>query len=260
MTSTVIARITAWSGLPRSIHATTVRIAAPSANQNSQPAAVSARRCAREEELCASETSLRIPASAVSSPMALTSRRSPESVATVPATTPSPTSRRTVVDSPVIMDSSMLAAPSTIVPSAGTEAPGRTMTVSPTASSDGSTVTISSPSTLSASSGRRAASESSAELVWASERISTQWPSSMITTSSASSHQKSSCGSSRPRVEPQEARKATVIASAMSSIIPGCRERTSETPPVRNGLPPHTYRTVPSTGGIHETPPLSGTE
>ena len=42
----------------------------------------------------------------------------------------------------------------------------------------------------SASSGNSAASESSAEVVWASERISIQWPRSMMTISSASSHQK----------------------------------------------------------------------
>ncbi len=58
-----------------------------SANQNSQPAALSASRCARDDEFCASVTSRRIPASVVSSPTAVTATRSPESVATVPATT-----------------------------------------------------------------------------------------------------------------------------------------------------------------------------
>ena len=74
---------------------TAVMIAAPRANQNSQPAALSASRCARDEEFCASVTSRWMPASAVSSPTALTLTRRPESVATVPATTRSPTPRRT---------------------------------------------------------------------------------------------------------------------------------------------------------------------
>ena len=110
----------------------------------------------------------------------------------MPATTVAPSPRRTVVDSPVIIDSSMLADPAITWPSAGTRPPGRTTTTSPTCSSDGVTERVVSPSTTSASSGRRAASESRAEVVWASDRISIQCPSSMITIRSASSHQKSS--------------------------------------------------------------------
>ena len=108
------------------------------------------------------------------------------------------------------------------------------------------------------SSGSSAASESSAEVVWASERISTQWPSSMMTMSRASSHQNSSSWWSRPRLAPQDARKATVIASPMSSIIPGLRERISLTAPVRNGRPPTTYITVPSRGAIQRAPGKPG--
>ena len=121
---------------------TAVMIAAPRANQNSQPAAMSANRCARDEEFWASVTNRWMPASAVSSPTALTLTRRPESVATVPATTRSPTPRRTGTDSPVTIDSFMSAAPSMISPSAGTLPPGRTMTTSPTRRSDGATVTI----------------------------------------------------------------------------------------------------------------------
>ena len=179
-----------------------------------------------------------MPANAVSSPVAVTLMRRPESVAMVPATTCSPSPRRTVFDSPVTIDSSMLALPSTIVPSAGTDAPGRTITTSPTSRSAGVTFTTSSPSIFSASSGRSAASESRAEVVWARERISIQCPSSMMTTSSASSHQKFSPRSSKFRLAPQEEMKATVIASAISSIMPGLRERISETAPVKNGRPP----------------------
>ena len=62
----------------------------------------------------------------------------------------------------------------------------------------------------------------------------------MITISRASSHQKSSSWESKPDVEPQEARKATVMAMPMSSIIPGLRARISPIAPVRNGRPPQT--------------------
>ena len=41
-----------------------------------------------------------------------------------------------------------------------------------------------------------------------------------------------------PRVVIQEATKATVMAIAISSIIPGWRERSSVIPPLRNGIPP----------------------
>ena len=75
----------------------------------------------------------------------------------------------------------------------------------------------------------------------------------MITISSASSHQKSSSWCSTPRLAPQEARNATVIARPISSIIPGCAALISLTAPVRNGRPPQTYMTVPSTGETHAT-------
>ena len=238
MTSTVMARTTAWSGLPISVQTVAVIAAAPRASQNSQPAARSARRWARDEDACASATKRWMPARVVSSPIAVTSTRRPESVATVPATTWSPSSRRTARDSPVTIDSSMLAEPAVIRPSAGIAAPGRTMTTSPICRSAGATFTICSPSTRSASSGSSAAKESSAEVVWASERISIQCPSNMITTSSASSHQKFSTCESRPRLAPRDAPNATVIASAISSIMPGLRCLSSSRAPARNGRPP----------------------
>ncbi len=73
-----------------------------------------------------------MPARAVSSPTAETRTRIAVSVATVPATTWAPGPRLTVVDSPVIIDSSIAAVPSITSPSAGTRPPGRTMTTSPT--------------------------------------------------------------------------------------------------------------------------------
>ncbi len=238
ITSTVITRITACSGWPMRVHASPVSAAAPSANQNSHAAARSASRCALELDACACATSLRIPASVVSSPVAVTSTRNPESVLTVPAVTESPRPRRTVRDSPVTIDSSSSASPSVILPSAGMLPPGRTSTTSPTTRSAGGTFSTASPRTTSAVSGSSAARESSAFVVWARDRISSQWPSSMITISSASSHQNSSEWSSTPRVAPQLARKATVIANPINSIIPGRRARSSLTAPLRNGEPP----------------------
>ena len=257
MTSTVITRATACPGVPTSNHTAAVSAAAARAYQNSQPEARSARRWAREEEFCASSTSLLMPASVVSSPRAVTSTRKPESVATVPATTASPSLRRTVADSPVIIDSSMLAEPWTTRPSAGRDAPGRTTTTSPRRSSSGLIFSTSAPTTRSASSGSSAARESNAELVCDSERISIQWPSSMITISSASSHQYSSSGLIQPKVAAQEERKATVIASATNSIMPGRRCVISAHAPSRKGRPPQKYMTLPRIGETHRPAPLT---
>jgi hypothetical protein len=121
----------------------------------------------------------------------------------------------------VIIDSSNSADPSTICPSAGTRDPERTRTVSPTASSAMGTVTVSPSMTFSASSGSSAARASNAEDAAPRARISIQWPSSMMVTSRASSHQKSRSNPPIPRVVTQEATKATVMASEISSIIPG---------------------------------------
>ena len=154
-------------------------------------------------------TSRWMPASAVSSPTAVTSTRSPESVATVPATTVSPTAaghRSGTRRSPSTRRSRRRRRRCRRRP--GTLPPGRTMTTSPTRSSAVARRSVTSlavgHSTRSASSGSSAASESSADVVCASDRISIQWPSSMITISSASSHQKSSSWCSTPRLAPQD--------------------------------------------------------
>ena len=98
----------------------------------------------------AAATSRMIPDSAVSSPMAVTwtrrraargDRAGDDRVAGLPW--------RPARDSPVIIDSSTSALPSTTMPSAGTRAPGRTRTTSPTASAATGTV-------LGAVAGRRA--------------------------------------------------------------------------------------------------------
>ena len=160
-----------------------------------------------------------IPDRAVASPTAETlTRRLPPAV-TVPATTGSPGSLATVVDSPVIIDSSTSALPSATTPSAGTRAPGRTRTVSPTARADNGTVSVVAPVTRSAVSGRSSARAFSAPRAWAIERISSQWPSNMIVMSVASSHQISTLNS--PSVPAQLVTNATMIARLMRVIIPG---------------------------------------
>ena len=110
----------------------------------------------------------------VSSPTAVTLIRTEESVAIVPATTRSPALRVTGLDSPVIIDSSKAASPSTIVPSAGTRLPERTSTRSPTRNA--SIGTSSTPASVrrSAVSGRSVARASSALVAWPSDRISIQ--------------------------------------------------------------------------------------
>ena len=57
MTSTVMVRTTASFGMPTTVQTTAVRMAAPRVNQNNHAAALSARRCARDDDSCASVTS-----------------------------------------------------------------------------------------------------------------------------------------------------------------------------------------------------------
>ena len=126
-----------------------------------------------------SATSRWIPASAVDSPTAVTRTRTPEWSRPC-LRRPARPNLRHCCRLAVIIDSSKLASPSTISPSAGTDARGRTTTTSPSrrCRCDAHRRL---PSTRSAVSGRRAASESRADVVWAIERISIQWPRSMMT-------------------------------------------------------------------------------
>ena len=193
-----------------------------------------------------------MPASAVSSPTASTRTLSAESIDTVPATTWSPVRRFTGRDSPVIIDSSRVASPSTMSPSAGTRAPGRTSTTSPFLSSATRMRSSPSPVTRSASSGAARRAASRAPDAWPMARISSQCPSNMTTINAASSHQKSR--SPTPKVAAHDAANATLIATAISSIMPGLRSRISYTAPVKNGRPPTMKITVPSTGAIASAP------
>ena len=191
ITRTVTVLVMAWSMLPSAHQVMNVTTAAPRATQNSRAAKRSASAWARLPLAWASATRRWIPASAVSSPTASTCTRSEESVETVPATTRSPIVLATGLDSPVIIDSSNSAVPSTIVASAGTRPPARTNTTSPTDSSWMDTVSTMSSWTRSASSGSSSANAASAPRAWPMAFISCQWPSSMIVTSAASSHQNS---------------------------------------------------------------------
>jgi len=177
-----------------------------------------------------------MPASAVSSPTAATRTRIADPTATVPATTCSPSSFATGFDSPVTIDSSISARPSSIRPSAGIRAPGRTSTRSPRASAPVGTVSTPSAVTRSASSGSSSASAASAPRACPIAFISCQCPSSMIAISVASSHHSSM--PTRSTSEATLATNATVIASEISSIIPGRRCRSSSRPPARNTRPP----------------------
>ena len=59
----------------------------------------------------------------------------------------------------------------------------------------------------------------------------------MIVTSAASSHQNSR--SNQPKLVAIDADHATVMAMAISSIIPGARSRISARAPAKKGQPPH---------------------
>ena len=76
-----------------------------------------------------------------------------------------------------------------------------------------------------------------------------------MVTSAASSHQNSR--SNQPRLDAIDAAHATLIAMAISNIMPGARSRTSSTAPSRNGQPPQKKTNVPSTGPTHATPARS---
>ena len=72
----------------------------------------------------------------------------------------------------------------------------------------------------------------------------------------ASSHQIST--SKRPRVAAQLVTKATVMAIAMSVIIPGWRSRTSGAAPRRKTPPPYRKMIVPRMAGMRSEPGNAG--
>jgi hypothetical protein len=130
-----------------------------------------------------------MPASAVPSPVPVTSTRSDPAPLTVPAMTIAPASFRTGCDSPVISASLTALAPDNTRPSTGTAAPGRTSTTSASRNAETGTSSTPSPTARTAVSGSSFASSCSAPWACMIERISIQWPSTMIVTSVASSSQ-----------------------------------------------------------------------
>jgi hypothetical protein len=87
------------------LQTTNVRVPDPIATSVRRKAARSASAWARERDVCACSTSRMMPASAVRSPVPVTSMRSDPSVFTVPAITFAPASFFTGRDSPVIIAS-----------------------------------------------------------------------------------------------------------------------------------------------------------
>ena len=77
-------------------------------------------------------------------------------------------------------------------------------------------------------------------------RISSQWPSNMMETSVASSNHRST--SIHPSSVATDAPNATSKPMEMSSIMPGCRDRSSSHPPRRKTGPPHANTKVPNSG------------
>ncbi len=97
------------------------------------------------------------------------------------------------------------------------------------------------------------ASSRSAPCAWEIERISIQWPSSMMVTSVASSSHSGMPG--YPNVTAALKTNATVMASAISVIIPGSRSRSSRQAPWRNGQPAVQEHCRPEERG---DPPMAG--
>ena len=75
----------------------------------------------------------------------------------------------------------------------------------------------------------------------------------MIVTSVASSHQRSTPG--KPNVTARLNTKATLIASAISVIIPGRRSASSPIAPLTKTQPPCTKMSIPNRAGTHRAAP-----
>ena len=127
-----------------------VSTAATMATMVNANAARSASACAWEREDCASATRRMMPASAVRSPVPVTSTRSDPAPVTAPAMTRASTVFCTGCDSPVIIASFTSLLPSRTIPSAGMLAPGRMSTMSFSFSSEIGTSSVPLPTTRTA--------------------------------------------------------------------------------------------------------------
>ena len=227
-----------------------------------QPAAArSARRCARDEEFCASvDQALDAGQRGV---VADRGHLEPGARSRSPRCRRRHCRRRCARDgrdSPVTIDSSTSAAPSTIRPSAGTLPPGRTSTTSSTRSSAGATVTA----RAIAVDALGLVGQQCRERVQRRRRLRQRPHLDPVAEQHDHDEQREfppevELVSSTPRLAPHEETNATVIAKPISSIIPGARERISLTAPVRNGRPPHRYITVPINGDTQGDPGKLGT-
>mmetsp|Transcript_16482 Transcript_16482/g.49214 ORF Transcript_16482/g.49214 Transcript_16482/m.49214 type:complete len:220 (-) Transcript_16482:662-1321(-) len=132
---------------------------APSAQSTTPATKWRATRSARASifvlDAWASSTRRTMPANNESSPTASTqARRTPGPAFVVPPKTRSPLRFGTGSDSPVSMDSSAVVSPKVTTASAGTAAPGATLTTSPRRSEAASTTSSASSTTTTASRGR----------------------------------------------------------------------------------------------------------
>jgi magnesium-transporting ATPase (P-type) len=135
------------------------------------------------------------------------------------------------------------AVPTVTIPSAGTRAPGRTSTTSPTRNCATATSSVPLSFTTSARSGKSAARAPSAPRACVMAFISSQWPSTMMVISVVSSHHTSTA--KNPSVAANDAANATRMARLINVIMPGRRSASSPQAPRRNTLPRPEYA-VPS--------------
>ena len=188
-----------------------------------------------------------MPARVVSSPTAVTWTRRAESVETVPATTGSPSERSTGRDSPVMVDSSISAVPCTMTPSAGTRPPTADQHHIAGAEvvegdRDGLAVGIEALG-LVGQQGR----ERGERALGLADRLH------LLPV--AQQHDRDQGGELPPELEVEhvEARQHRRHVGdddrhGDEQHHPGRRDRSSATPPARNGQPPHQNTTEPSTG------------
>ena len=220
MTKTVTALITATSkAAPLSHQPSSVSNASTSTTGTNTALTLSTRRWIGALAAWASSTRRMMPASTVSTPVAVTCTMTRPSPLSVPPVTLSRSVLLTGSGSPVSMDSSTWVWPSLTRPSTAKRSPGRTASSSPTSTSSiGTSTSPSSPSKC-AVSGRKACNARMAEVVWRLARASSHLPSntSVITTAEASKYR---CG-----MLPGVALSHSQTESAQPALVPMATSR-----------------------------------
>ena len=182
LTATTMACASRGSG-PKIIQAIAASTATLTTAGTNQPETRSASPCTGARLRCASATVCTMRASSVSAPTWSARITNPPVPLSVPPITASPGSFATGCDSPVTMDSSTRARPSSTTPSTGTFSPGRTRRRSPARrSASGTEASTSSAPMRSASFGARSSSARSASPVRWRARSSSTCPSSTSVT------------------------------------------------------------------------------